>query len=335
MVSTAIVSTWMWLPLILSICLHGGCGGYAEPQESPPADSVVCISQEQCLEQFSRMRTGGNFIVGSFEEKGCFSINRDVFFGTGAVDEFNLADSDLPGILKRIWCDKDNTTPAMKPSDRPEPFSTLTYYPTAQLSIYRTKQPWLPPAPINPTSKPSHTPIAKLPFMRPISNNPTSLNKTNQPTPMLIASSNPTSRPSQTVPASTQPTPNATSFQSIANSTFLLSDVEVAVSYRPTTRPTANPLSGRSSLAPTTANPRRLPSNMPISKQPTAIPTPKLTAANPTISPTIPGQPKNSTVIDGDVPQGAQDTTLPQWYPVGISPLTISLITDSQPESVD
>ncbi len=316
---SAFVSTFAWLPLIQSICLHGG---YAEPMESPPVDSVVCISQEQCLEQFSRMSTGGNFIVGSFETKGCFSINRDVFFGAGTVDEFYLAESDLPGILERIWCDKNNNA-AMKSSDRPAELSTTwTSHPTAQLSIYKTKQPLLAPTPVNPASNPSHTPIATQPTIRPISNKPSSLNKKNQPTPMPTASSNPTSRPSKT-------------FQTVANPAFQLSDAEVAMSYRPTTRPTANPSPGRPSFVPSTASPSRLPSKKPVSKQPTAIPTPMFTAANPSISPTfIPGQPKNSAVIDSDVPQVAQDTAPPQWYPVGVSPLTISLIA-GQIESVD
>lgn len=352
------LSAWIWLPLIQSLYLHGG---YAEESQGmPPVNAVVYSTQEQCLEQYSRTSTGGNFVVGSFDTKGCFSINNDIYFGTGGtVDEMHLSDSDLPGMEVRIWCDKDNTSPSMQPSDRPILVSTLNSAPganPANLSTRSTNRPTamqsiqLPtPVLVDPISKPSPVPVTKQPTVHPMSNKPSSSNQTNPSVPLV--SSNPTSQPFQTVPASTQPTHNATSAPSVANpAPQLNSDIDVADSKNstihpspmPVTKPpTANPSNEPSSLhptkqptlAPSTVSPSMQPSTMPVSKQPTKNPTPMPSAASPTTRPTLmPGLSTSLTDIDSSVPQEEQDTV---WHPVGISPLAISLIADPQTQAVD
>lgn len=354
------LSAWIWLPLIQSIYLHGG---YAEESQGmPPVNAVVCITQEQCLEQYSRTSTGGNFVVGSFDTKGCFSINNDIYFGTGGtVDEMHLADSDLPGMEVRIWCDKDNTSPSMQPSDRPILVSTINSVPGAnpvELSPSSTKRPTamqstqLPtPVLVDPISKPSPVPATKQPTVHPMSNKPSFSNQTNPPTSMPLVSSNPTSRPFHTVPASTQPTHNAMSVPSGANHTLQLnSGIDMVDSKKSTIhpspmpatkQPTANPSNEPSSLhptkqpifAPSTVSPSKQPSTMPVSKQPTKNPTPMPSSASPTTPPTpMPGLSTSLTDIDSSVPQEEEDTV---WHPVSISPLAISLITDPRTQAVD
>lgn len=328
----AFISTWVWLPLIQSICLHGG---YAESQGMPPVNVVVCSTQEQCQAMFSSMFAGGNFLVGDYQTKGCFYSNGDVHFGTGGSVKEIFAASDLPGNQERIWCNKDNNAPTMTPSN--------------QLTLASAKNSAADSTPVGlPTSVTNH-PTAKQSIsthsiatsstkpsvltVHPMSNKPTNFNSTIQPTPMSPVPGNPTSKPSRTKQPSRTPTsvPSAMPIQ-------LSADTEVIDSSRPTTRPsdkpvikqpTANPSHGPSSshptkqptLAPATASPRNTPSKMPVTNLPTANPTQLPTAANLTTHPML--------------AQEEQDVAPFLLYPVGVSPLALSLFTDPQTESVD
>lgn len=53
--------------------------------------------------------SGGYFYSGNFPSKGCYTKNNNVWFGTGGTYE-EMAETDLPGILTRVWCDVEVET---------------------------------------------------------------------------------------------------------------------------------------------------------------------------------------------------------------------------------
>ncbi len=107
-----------------------GLKGEAEAENN----SVVCTTEDQCKEKFLSMGTGGAFLVGEYPTKGCFSKNSNVYFGTGAMVEEELAVTDLPGIQERIWCDKepDHAKNSENPSANPTQVPPAEFIPTRQ-----------------------------------------------------------------------------------------------------------------------------------------------------------------------------------------------------------
>ena len=72
---------------------------------SVQTNARVCTTPDQCLEQVFSLGTVGSLLVGDYPTKGCFSKNGNVYFGTGSVNEEELAEPDLPGLQQCIWCD--------------------------------------------------------------------------------------------------------------------------------------------------------------------------------------------------------------------------------------
>jgi hypothetical protein len=153
----------LWLPLS-AVCLNSGSTESkllrASAKEIPPERileniATVCLSVEQCQSKFLTLDTGGYFYSGNFPSKGCYTKNNNVWFGTGGTYE-EMAETDLPGILTRVWCDVEveTLTFAITPNqatntrtERPTP------QPTTQAPIESLPAPSQPPTP-SPTIPP-------------------------------------------------------------------------------------------------------------------------------------------------------------------------------------
>jgi hypothetical protein len=127
-----------WILVAAQICRghsSGIVGSYLGRMVLEVAEDniVVCITEAQCKEKFLSMGTGGAFLVGEYPTKGCFSKNSNVYFGTGAMVEEELAVTDLPGIQERIWCDsKEADANSEHPSTNPTQVPTAEFIPTRQ-----------------------------------------------------------------------------------------------------------------------------------------------------------------------------------------------------------
>ena len=127
-----------WILVAAQICRghsSGIVGSYLGRMVLEVAEDniVVCITEAQCKEKFLSMGTGGVFRVGEYPTKGCFSKNSNVYFGTGAMVEEELAVTDLPGIQERIWCDsKEADANSEHPSTNPTQVPTAEFIPTRQ-----------------------------------------------------------------------------------------------------------------------------------------------------------------------------------------------------------
>ena len=132
-----IIGTMAMLPLLLTVCLNSRlvvAGSISHPRHlsremeevilpaTTTSAATVCTTEEQCRQQFSTMSTSGEFLVGDFPTKGCFSKNGNVYFGIGSVVDEDMAETDLPGTQERIWCiseaevSQSTTVPTMQPS---------------------------------------------------------------------------------------------------------------------------------------------------------------------------------------------------------------------------
>lgn len=161
---------------------------------------VVCLTEDQCKRKFSSMSTGGDFLVGDFPTKGCFSKNGNVYFGTGGMVEEELAETELPGTQERLRCERQAETPTTNPS-----VARTTYNPTNQPTLIpgvMTASPMKQTTTLTPATA---SPTKQLTFM-PVTSSPTSasflqLNISNpSQLPVIdINSSSPIGTPSSTL----------------------------------------------------------------------------------------------------------------------------------------
>ena len=85
------------------------------PQTTPPPpprptgnnNKVPCLTQAQCNNKRKQMGIT-QFHIGSWTTKGCYSKNGKAFFSTGGSTT-QMSTTNLPGVLKRIWCTSSNS----------------------------------------------------------------------------------------------------------------------------------------------------------------------------------------------------------------------------------
>jgi hypothetical protein len=66
--------------------------------------SVPCLTADECNSKRKEMGiTGGFYMSGDYQTKGCYYKNDKAFFSPGTEDQ--MTTTDLPGIQQRIWCD--------------------------------------------------------------------------------------------------------------------------------------------------------------------------------------------------------------------------------------
>ena len=133
------------------------------------AEDAVCLTEEECLQKFLTMKTGGRFFVGEYPDKGCFLKNVHGYFGTGGTDE-EISKTNLQGTRERIWCDVETEEPTLKPSNKPT--DSPTDLPTTEAPSSEA------PSSEAPTPNPSYSPTSESPT----SNEPTLIPTTKQPT---------------------------------------------------------------------------------------------------------------------------------------------------------
>jgi hypothetical protein len=136
-----------WLPLS-AVCFNSGLTESKLLRASVVVKeniNTVCLTVEQCHHKFLSLETGGYFFSGTFPIKGCYMKNRNVWFGSGGTDE-EMAETELPGILTRVWCDIEAGTPTFTVAEISEPFASVVDSPTSkpmpnQLANIRSKRP--------------------------------------------------------------------------------------------------------------------------------------------------------------------------------------------------
>ena len=65
---------------------------------------VPCSTADECNSKRKEMGIKGGFYKSDdYQTKGCYYKNDNAFFSIGTEDQ--MVTTDLPGILKRIWCD--------------------------------------------------------------------------------------------------------------------------------------------------------------------------------------------------------------------------------------
>ena len=75
------------------------------PRPTGNNNKVACLTQGQCNNK--RKEIGlTQFHIGSWTTKGCYSKNGKAFFSTGGTTA-QMSTTNLPGVLKRIWCSPD------------------------------------------------------------------------------------------------------------------------------------------------------------------------------------------------------------------------------------
>jgi len=136
-----------WLPLS-AVCFNSGLTESKLLRASAVVKekiNTVCLTVEQCHHKFLSLETGGYFFSGTFPSKGCYMKNRNVWFGSGGTDE-EMAETELPGILTRVWCDIEAGTPTFTVAEISDPFASVVDSPTSkpmpnQLANVRSKRP--------------------------------------------------------------------------------------------------------------------------------------------------------------------------------------------------
>jgi hypothetical protein len=128
----------LWLPLS-AVCLNSGSTESkllrATAKEIPgerilESVATVCLTAEQCYSKFLSLDTGGHFSSGNFPSKGCYTKNDNFWFGTGGTDE-EMAETNLPGILTRVWCNMEAETLTFNVTTN-QPTNIRTKRPTPQ-----------------------------------------------------------------------------------------------------------------------------------------------------------------------------------------------------------
>ncbi len=146
-----------WLPLS-AVCFNSGLTESKLLRASVVVNeniNTVCLTMEQCHHKFLSLETGGYFFSGTFPSKGCYMKNRNVWFGSGGTDE-EMTETELPGILTRVWCDIEAGTPTFTVAEISEPFASVVDSPTSkpmpnQLANIRSKRPTPQPSKNAPT----------------------------------------------------------------------------------------------------------------------------------------------------------------------------------------
>ena len=234
----------LWLSLSV-ICLNSGSteSTHLRTLQGMPESAAVCLTWEECSKAFRSMNTGGNFFIGEFPDKGCFTKYEHGYWGTGGSDE-EMAAPDLPGARERIWCEKDKALPTSTPSTPPTEYPTLmpaTEVPTLQPSNEPTANPTPMPVTESPSKEPTQKPATDRPTMTP-SHKPTA---------------SPTSMPSK-IPTEYPP---------------LMPLTELSI------LPPSNELSANPTLMPVTESPSMEPTQKPVTDRPTMSPSHKPTAS--------------------------------------------------------
>ncbi|KAL7535638.1 hypothetical protein ACHAXR_006623 [Thalassiosira sp. AJA248-18] len=150
--------------LLLAFCVVGAVAesGLLRGVVTKPENAVACLTMEQC----KHTRLGTNFdrvYVNSWPTKGCFSKRNNLYFGTGGSVEM-MSKAKLPGIQKRIWCERAAKEPTATDSN-----VTVNWESTApsDMPLRPIQSPPTSPGPAtsepskSPTSHPSAFPTSK------------------------------------------------------------------------------------------------------------------------------------------------------------------------------
>jgi hypothetical protein len=203
---TTMATLWIHILLAIYHCSAASSGSRILRGEATIPENVACVTEEQCLEKFLTMNTGGVFYVNDFPSKGCFSKNGNGFFGTGGTDE-EMAATVLTGVQVRIWCNGETASPTLTPLQHPtdQPVTGSPSQPPTGQPV--TESPSQPPTGQPETYSPSSSPT-KEPTPKIVTDTPTQ-HLTAKPTmsPSLRPSTSPSLPPSMSpsLPPSTSP----------------------------------------------------------------------------------------------------------------------------------
>ena len=287
----------LWWSLSV-ICLNSGSteSTHLRTLQKMPENAAVCLSSEECSKAFRSMNTGGDFFIGDFPDKGCFTKYEHGYYGTGGTDD-EIAAIDLPGARERIWCERETALPTSTASKPPTEHPTL---------MPATEVPTLPPS-NEPTANPTPMPVTESP-----SKEPTEKPVTDRPT--MTPSHKPTASPTST--PSKLPTEHPTLMPATEVSSWL--DYSVLASYKPSNELTTNP-----TLMPVTESPSKEPTEKSVTDRPSCDPSHK-TTADPT--------PRPTTQIPTSSPSSTRPSLRPSSPLISPSPtLTLTYNSSSSP----